>query len=98
MASGRLEAVNLNGLWVNLETLFLVDEEFLHNIALITLKLDHVASLVIVDDGAVAGELFLDDLEDLFEVEFGWNTLDSGQGFTTITLLDTDVNVWEAVR
>jgi len=93
MASGRLEAVDLDGLWVNLETLVLVDEEFLHNITLIALKLDHVASLVIVDDGAVAGELFFDDLEYLFKVEFGWDTLDGGQGFTTITLLDTDVDV-----
>jgi hypothetical protein len=93
MASGRLEAVDLDGLRVNLETLFLIDEEFLHNIALIALELDHVASLVIVDDGAVAGELLLDDLEDLFEVELGWDTLDGGQGFTTITLLDTDVDV-----
>jgi hypothetical protein len=90
----RLEAMDLDGLGVDLKTFVLVDEKILHSIALITLQLDHVTGLFIVDDGAVAGKLFLDDLEDFLEVELGWDSLDRGQCLATITLLDADVDVW----
>jgi len=56
--------------------------------------LNHIAGLFIVDDRAVAGKLFLDDLEDFLEVELGWDALDRGQCLATITLLDADVDVW----
>jgi len=86
--------MDLDGLGVDLEPLVLVNEKILHSIALVTLQLDHVAGLFIVDDGAVAGELFLDDLEDLLEVKLGWDAFDRGQRLATITLLDADVDVW----
>lgn len=85
--------MDLDGLGIDFKTLVLVNEKILHSIALITLQLDHIAGLFIVDDGAVAGKLFLDDLEDFLEVELGWDTLDRGQCLTTITLLDADVDV-----
>jgi hypothetical protein len=90
----RLEAMDLDGLGVDLKTFVLVYEKILHSIALITLQLDHVTGLFIVDDGAVAGKLFLDDLEDFLEVELGWDSLDRGQCLATITLLDANVDVW----
>src|SRR6266480_6975031 len=90
----RLEAMDLDCLGVDLKTLVLVDEKILHSIALVALQLDHVAGLLIVDDGAVASKLFLDDLEDFLEVELGWDGLDRGQCLATITLLDADVDVW----
>lgn len=90
--------MDLDGLGVDLKALVLVDKEILHDIALVTLQLDHVAGFLIVDNGAVARELLLDHLEDLLQVELGWNTLDSGQRLATITLLDANVDVWGLVR
>jgi len=90
----RLEAMDLDGLGVDLKTFVLINEKILHSIALVALQLDHVAGFFIIDDSAVAGKLFLDDLEDFLEVELGWDTLDRSQCLTTITLLDADVDVW----
>jgi hypothetical protein len=50
-----LEAMDLNSLAVELEALLLVTEEFAHVLALIPLKLDHLAGFFIVDDSAIAG-------------------------------------------
>jgi len=85
--------MDFDGLGINLQSLLLVDEKLLHDISLVTLKLDHVAGLFIVDYGAVTGELLLNDLEDLLEVELGWNALDGGQGLATIALLNADVDI-----
>jgi hypothetical protein len=74
----------LDGLGVDFQALFLVDEEVFHGIALVALELDHVASLFIVDDGTVAGKLLLDDLEDFLEIKLGRDALDGGQGLATI--------------
>jgi len=88
-----LEAVDLDGLRIELEAIFLVGEEFMHMLALVALELNHLAHLVIVDDGAIAGELLLDHAEDLLAGEFDWKALDRRQGLTTISLLDTDMDV-----
>jgi hypothetical protein len=79
-------ATNLDGFGVNLQTLLLIYEKFLHDIALIALQLNHVSGFLIVDNGAVACELLLDDLENLLQVEFGRNALDGSQGLATIAL------------
>jgi len=88
-----LETMDLDGLWIKLQTLFLVREELLNILALIALKLDHLAHLSIDDNGAIASELLLDDLEDLLLIEFLGETLDSCQSLTTIALLNTDMNI-----
>ena len=49
-----MELVYLYSLRVELKPFLLVDQEFLDVLALITLKLDHLAHLSIVDDGAIA--------------------------------------------
>lgn len=99
LVSGRcqdmedLETVDLDGLGIKLEALLLVDEEFLDILALVSLQLDHLTHLGVVDDGAIASELLLDDLEDLLLVEFLGETLNCSQGFTPISLLDTNMDV-----
>ena len=65
----REHSTNLDGLGINFQSLILVDEEFLHNITLIALELNHVAGFFIVDDGSVASKLLLDDLEDFLEIK-----------------------------
>jgi len=81
--------VDLDGLRIQLETLLLVDQELLHVLALVALELNHLAHLRVVDDGAIAGELLLDDLEDLLLVELLRETLDCGQCLATIALCET---------
>jgi hypothetical protein len=86
--SRRLETVDLYGLGIELKTLLLINEELLHILALIALELNHLAHLGIDDNGAIAGELLLDDLEDLLLVKLLGQTLDCSQGFTTIALCE----------
>lgn len=85
--STRFEVcADLDGLGVKLQPFLLVGKELLDILALIALKLDHLAHLIVVDDGAIAGELLLDHLEDLLLVELLGQSLNSGQGLTTIAL------------
>jgi len=93
MHTGSLETVDLDGLRIKLEAFLLVNEEFLNILALIALELDHLSHLSVIDDGAIAGKLFLDDLENLLLIEFLRKTLNGGQGFTTIALLNTNVDI-----
>lgn len=46
---------HLDGLGVQFETVLLVDEEVQNMLALVALELDHLAELVILNDGAIAG-------------------------------------------
>lgn len=84
----RLETMDLDGLRIQLQPLLLIDQELLHILALVALELDHLAHLGVVDDGAIAGELLLDDLEDLLLVELLWQALDRGQCLATIALCE----------
>ena len=47
-------AIYLDSFCIKLEPFLLVHQEFLNILALIALKLDHLAHLCIVDDGAIA--------------------------------------------
>ena len=62
----------LDGLGIKLEALLLVNQEFLNILALIALELNHLAHLRVVDDGAIASELLLNDLEDFLLIKFLW--------------------------
>jgi hypothetical protein len=77
--------VYLYGLCIELEAI-LGDEELLNILALISLQLNHLAHLTVVDDRAIASELLLDDLEDLLLVELLGQALDCGQSLATIAL------------
>lgn len=85
----RLETVDLDGLRIQLQPLLLIDQELLHILALVPLELNHLAHLRVVDDGAIAGEFLLDDLEDLLLVELLWQALDRGQCLATIALCES---------
>jgi hypothetical protein len=89
-----LEAVDLNGLRIQLKAIILVGQKFLNSLALVTLELDDLAHLRVGHDGAIASELLLNDLQNLLAVKFGGNTLHCSQGLTSIALLDTDVDVF----
>jgi len=88
-----LEPVDLDGLGIEFEPFFLVDQEFLDIFALIPLKLDHLAHLGVVDDGAIAGKFLLDDLQNLLLVEFLRKALNRCQSLTTIALLDPYMDI-----
>lgn len=81
--------MDLDRLSVKTKALLLVNEELLYVLALISLKLNDLTHLGIVHDSAIAGELLLDDLEDLLLVKLLWETLDSSQGLASIALLMT---------
>jgi hypothetical protein len=49
-----LETMDLDGLGIKFQALFLVGEELLDILALISLKLNHLPHLSIDDDGAIA--------------------------------------------
>lgn len=58
-----------------------------------TLELNDLTEVLVLHDGTVAGELLLDDLQDLLLVEALGETLDGGEGLAAIALLDADVDV-----
>jgi hypothetical protein len=89
----QLETVDFDGLGVHFETRW-VDEEVLHGIALISLQLDDISGLLVLDYGTIASELLLDDLQDFLEVELCWDAFDGGQSLAAVALLDTDVDIW----
>lgn len=62
--------------------------------SLVALKLDDLAELFVFNDCAIASELLLEVLEQLLRVVLVGYTLDGSQGLATITLLDTDVDVF----
>ena len=92
MRQRRLETMDLDGLRIQLQALLLIDQEFLHILALVALELDHLAHLGVVDDGAIAGELLLDHLEDLLLVELLWEPLHRRQCLATIALCTSHVS------
>jgi len=88
-----LEAMDLDSLGIKFQAFFLVGEELLNILALISLELDHLPHLSVDDDGAIASKLLLDDLKNFFLVKLLGKTLNSGQSLTTIALLDTNMNI-----
>jgi len=89
----RLESMDLDCLGIKFKTFLLVDQELLYILSLIALKLNHLTHLTVIDDGAIASKLLLDDLENLLLIEFLGETLYSGQSLTTIALLNPNMDV-----
>lgn len=50
-----LETVDFDGLLVKLKSVFLVAEESFDVLALVALKLDYLAHVGVIDNGAIAG-------------------------------------------
>lgn len=84
---------HLDGLCIKTKALLLVGQEVLDILALISLELDDLTHLGVSDYGSIAGELLLDDLEDLLLVEFLGQALYCGQGLTAIALCSMLANV-----
>lgn len=61
--------------------------------SLITLQLDNLTQLVVLDDIAITSKILLQNFQDLLQVILVGHTLNSGKGFTPVTLLDTDMDV-----
>lgn len=87
-ASGLRDSgvTHLDGLCIKTKALLLVGQEVLDILALISLELDDLTHLGVSDYGSIAGELLLDDLEDLLLVELLGQALYRGQGLTSIAL------------
>jgi len=85
--------MDLDGLCIKFQTLLFVNKKFLNVFPLIALKLNHLTHLRVIDDGAIAGEFLLDDLQYLLLVELLGKPLYGSQGFTTIALLNSNMNV-----
>lgn len=81
--------MNLDGLDLETKALSLVDEEVLNVLSLVSLKLNDLTHLLVAHDSAIAGELFLDDLENLLLIKLLGETLDGGQGLASIALFMT---------
>ena len=71
----------------------LLNEESSNLLTLVALKLDDLAKLLVINNGAVACKLLLEGLQELLLVIFLGNALESGKSLTSVPLLDTDVDV-----
>jgi|SRR5690242_9977223 len=77
---------HLDGLSIKTKALLLIGQEILNVLALISLELDDLTHLGVCDYGAIAGELLLNDLEDLLLVKLLGQTLHGGQCLASIAL------------
>jgi len=85
----NLETVNLDGRF-----LYPIFNQEVGDVGtLISLELDNLTHFLIVNNGSVAGEFFLEFLEYFLEVVFLTQALQGGQSLPSIPLLDTDMNV-----
>lgn len=69
------------------------NEESVHLLALVTLKLNHLAEVSVVDDSAITAELLLELLQHFLVVEALIDTLNGCQTFAAVTLLHANMNV-----
>lgn len=86
--------MDLNGLGIELEAIDLVDKEFLNVLALVTLELNHLAHLTVVNGGAIASCVNngtrLARLVNQLEGIQGWSRLvDMWYGYGMVTTYQT---------
>lgn len=80
----------LDGLLVNGE---LASQEVNNLVSLVTLELDNLSVLLVLADVSVAGKILLENLQDSLEVIFFGKALDCSQSLSSVSLLDTDMDV-----
>jgi len=66
--------------------------------SLVTLQLDDLSVLWVLNDGAVAGKLLFQRLDDSLFVKLLRDSLNRGEGLASVPLLDSDVNESVAVH
>lgn len=71
----------------------LINEKVLDGNTLVALELQDIAVLGIFDNCTVSGEIFLPLFQDNFVVVLFGDSLDSCQGLSTISLLQSDVYI-----
>jgi len=71
----------------------LVQQELADVRSLVARQLNDLAQLVVLDDGAVAAEVFLEGLEDALHVQVIRQTLHRRQTLAAVTLLHTHVDL-----
>jgi len=71
----------------------LFNQELSDLLALVALELNHLTQLRVGGDATIAGELLLDELEDLLPVKPLRKTLDGSQGLSAIALLNPYMDV-----
>lgn len=69
------------------------DHELTHLSSLVTLHLDNLTHFLVLDNVSIASKVLLKDLQNSLQIIFCWNSLHRGQSLSTVSLLDTDVNV-----
>jgi len=77
---------------LNVQPFLLVDQKLIHILPLITLKLNHLPHLGIIDNIAIARKLLLQRLEDFLRTKLLGQTLDSSQSLTVGALLNPNVD------
>ena len=87
-----LESVHFDCACVQFKAVF-GDQELLDSFSHVTLKLNDTPHFDIVNNGSIAGQLLLDELENLLEIELFGEPLNSGQRLILVALLNTDVNI-----
>jgi hypothetical protein len=82
---------------MNLDSLFLdnlfIDKKLRNFLALVTLELNDIAELGILDNGAVAAKILLEHFENFVEIHLLGNATGSGEGLATVALLNANVNI-----
>ena len=69
----------------------LSDKEVANVVSLISLKLNNLSVLLIIHNSTVASEALLPGLQDQLQVQVSSQSLNSGDTFTTISLLNTNM-------
>lgn len=85
-----LKTVNLN---IFLGQLQLGDQEFANLDSLVSLQLNHVTELLIFDNVTITSKVLFQNLQNSLQVKLLRDTLYSSQRLTSITLLDTNMDV-----
>ena len=86
----RLETVQHDVLGV---ANFLIDQEFLHVRSLVAAELDDLPRLLVLLDGAVAGEVLLEGLAYALHVEVVGQACHRRDALPPVPLLDADVDL-----
>lgn len=81
--------MNLDGLFLDN---MLINEKLRNFLALVTLELNDVTELGMLDNGAVAAKILLEHFENFFEIHLLGNATGGGEGLATVALLNANVN------
>lgn len=83
---------------LNVQPILLVDQKLIDMLPLITLKLNHLPQLRIMDEVAIACKFLPQRLEDFLRVELLGQALDSSQSLPAVAFLNPNMNeAWRLI-